>query len=178
MIVMVIAVRVSPLWTMLTDYLDVGAEPHTADYIIVLDGHEDRLQRAAELFHNGYAPYILTGITSLERNEEHRQTLLRLGVPDDVIIPNCCGTSTWEEAQAHIQLLQERGAETALVVTHWQHTRRSRAIFEKLLADRPLEVTMISAPYTEGTLASDDFVVSEYGKMLYYLLRYRVNSWS
>jgi len=169
-------VRFTPLWKVMAGYLDVGVSPVPADFIVVLDGHTGRPTRAAELYADGYAPEVITGIVSIKANREMAETLTANGVPLDAITPNCCGTSTWEEAQAHLQMLTNLGAERAMVVTNWPHTRRTKAIYEYLLElhELDIEVVVVSAPYEANGFARDQFVLSEYGKLLYYRLRYGV----
>ena len=54
--------------------------------------------------------------------------------------------TTFDEAQAVADYLAVHPAKRLLIVTEGPHTRRARWIFRRLLADRPVEIEMVSAP--------------------------------
>ena len=98
---------------------------------------------------------------------------------DQVVVLDCSVETTFDEACAIDRYLTEHPAKRLLIVTEGPHTRRSRWIFQRVLASRPVDIAMISAP----TVEFDDenwwrsevgflFVVSEYLKLLFYGLRY------
>ena len=116
-----------------------------ADAIIVLgaaqyDGRpspvlQDRLDRALELYEADLAPRIvLTG----GRQEGDRFTeatagynyLREHGVPDDALLKEVDGQSTWESLAAAARFLIERDLTTVVLVTDGYHAYRVEAIAE------------------------------------------------
>lgn len=117
----------------------------SADAIIVLgaaqyDGRpspvlQDRLDHALELYEADLAPLIvLTG----GRQEGDRFTeataghnyLREHGVPDEALLKEVDGTSTWESLAASARFLIERDLTTVVLVTDGYHAYRVEAIAE------------------------------------------------
>lgn len=125
-----------------------GARP--ADAIIVLgaaqyDGRpspvlQDRLDHALALYEDGLADQIvLTG----GRQEGDRFTeatagynyLRDKGVPDEALLKEVEGTSTWESLRASARFLLARGVTTVVLVTDDYHAFRVEAIAEDIGLD-------------------------------------------
>ncbi len=178
----------------LARWLDVGCPPEPSDYAVVLAGDENtRPFVAAALLNAGLARKVLVFTTSsspgqedgimLPTHEISRQVFLHLGIPDeDIVVLDKRIVNTYYEAEALAEFLAASPGARVCVVTNDYHTRRARWIFAKVLGDRAGQVQFVSAP-------TDDFhagnwwqvevgfvtIVSEYLRLLFYLLRY---SWS
>ncbi len=99
--------------------------------------------------------------------------------PDRVVRLDSAAKTTFDEAKAVADDLAEHPLEKLMIVTEGPHTRRARWIFERVLADRPVEIVMVSVPAdgfdNENWWRSEAgflFVLSEYFKLFYYGLRY------
>jgi len=118
-----------------------------ADAIIVLgaaqyDGTpspvlQDRLDHALALYEDGFADHIvLTG----GRQEGDRFTeatagynyLRARGVPDEALMKEVDGTSTWESLRASARFLMGRGLTEVVLVTDDYHAYRVEAIAEEI----------------------------------------------
>jgi len=180
--------RMLPL---LARWLDVGGPPQKADAVVLLNGSSStRPFFVAALVHGGWAPKILVNTVAPHANEISgevprflaitRKVLDYGGVPQDCVVPlNQDAETTFDEAQGVAKFLDENTIAKLLIVTEGPHARRARWIFQRVLADRPVEIVMVSAP-TDGfnnenwwrSEAGFIFVVSEYFKLFYYGLRY------
>ncbi|MEQ1788240.1 MAG: YdcF family protein [Acidimicrobiales bacterium] len=128
----------------------------SVDAIIVLgaaqyDGRpspvlQDRLDHALELYEAGLAEQIvLTG----GRQEGDRFTeatagynyLRDKGVPDDALLKEVEGTSTWESLRASARFLLARGVTTVVLVTDDYHAFRVEAIAEDIGLDATVSPT-------------------------------------
>ena len=138
-----------------------AARPRPADYVMVLNGGEEtRPFAAAALVKAGFARHVLVAATAVSPNVKDRiippyheinhQVLLKRGIPerDITILPGAAAT-TFDEAAALAAFLAERPHARVLVVTSDYHSRRSRWIFARTLADRAEQVTFVSAPTDE-----------------------------
>jgi uncharacterized SAM-binding protein YcdF (DUF218 family) len=89
-----------------------------------------RLDHALELWEEGYAPYIVVTGGKQEGDRFTEATaganyLIARGVPDDAILREVDGTSTWESLAASARFLRERGLEEVLIVSDPYHVLRS-----------------------------------------------------
>jgi uncharacterized SAM-binding protein YcdF (DUF218 family) len=181
----------SPLLRAAASWLDVGEPPQQADYIMLLNGGEEsRPFAAAALVRAGWAPRVLVAETELSPavldgiippyHEINRQVLLRRGVAEAnvAILPGAAAT-TYDEATALAAFLRDRPDARVLIVTNDCHTRRSRWVFARVLADRAHQVSFVSAPTDEfpidgwwrsqlGFLS----IVTEYLKLAFYAAVY------
>ncbi len=131
-----------------------GARP--ADAIIVLgaaqyDGRpspvlQDRLDHALALYEEGLADHIvLTG----GRQEGDRFTeatagynyLRAQGVPDEALMKEVDGTSTWDSLRASARFLVGQGLTTVVLVTDDYHAYRVEAIAEEIGLDASVSPT-------------------------------------
>lgn len=124
--------------------------PVPADVIIMLGGDDrGRLEKAAELYHAGYADYVMISPITSEFYSQSREFANALGIPDDAIIEETEATSTYTNAVLTLELMEEFGFESALVVTSDFHMKRSRLSFERVNADR-FELTYVAALSENG----------------------------
>lgn len=122
-------------------------ERDTSEAIIVLgaaqydgrptDVFEARLDHAAELWHDGVAPTIVVtgGKQPGDRFTEAgagADYLHELGVPDDAILRETTGNSSWESLAASARFLQDRGIHKVTLVSDPFHSLRIRLIAEEL----------------------------------------------
>lgn len=173
-------------------WLDVGESPHEAEYIYVLGGSlHSRPFAAAALFRAGYAPEVLVSHVRSGKDQtdddippEHqimRSVLIRRGVPESAIaILGNDHDSTLDEAQSLAKFLEQSDSDArVLVVTSDYHSRRTRWIFQTILAGRAHQATVISSPAyrfcpDDWWRTADGFnsIAGEYLKLPAYYVRY------
>lgn len=125
-------------------------EPVPADVIIMLGGDDQgRLQKAAELYHAGYADHVMISPITSEFYSQSREFAIALGIPDDAIIEETEATSTYTNATLTLRMMEEFGFESALVVTSDFHLKRSRLSFERVNDDR-FDLTYVAALSENG----------------------------
>ena len=164
-----------------------GQQPASADLIVVLGGDNgNRVIQAAELWRQGFAPRLLmTGLSNSP--EEARpyylnwraQFLLDRDVPREAILYDDYSGNSWEEAVNTFALLQARGWKRVIVVSDPPHMRRLRWVWGKVFDGSGIDVSLVSSrprwwdarQWWHNNLAMK-FVVSEYLKLAYYILRY------
>jgi len=181
----------------LARWLDVGEEPHPADYVMVLPGDESvRPFVAAALVRAGLArgvlvpktetaPAVADGIVP-PTHEVIRRVLRRRGVPEDRIVVLEHGQTghTYGDAVLLAAFLDSAPDARVIVVTSFYHTRRARWTFSQVLERRAEQVSIVSAPTDrfapedwwqrqEGFLA----ISGEYLKLVYYAARYGTLRW-
>ena len=169
----------------------MGGPPQKADAVVLLNGGlNTRPFVAAALVHGGWAPKILLNTVAAHPSEisgavpPYFEITLKVldygGVPRDrVVLLDSAAATTFDEAKAVADYLADHPAKRLMIVTEGPHTRRARWIFQRVLAGRPVEIEMVSAPAdefdSENWWRSEEgflFVVSEYFKLFYYGLRY------
>lgn len=122
--------------------------PEHADCMIVLGGGLDRntgkpmatlayrLDRAIELFGEGYAPVIIVsggqGADEIvSEAESMRNYLVQRGVPESAIIMEACSTTTRENMEYSKAIMDERGFKDALIVTSDFHLWRAMQLAKR-----------------------------------------------
>ena len=184
------AARRPALW-LAGRWLDVSGPPQKADAVVLLNGSiNTRPFVAAALVHGGWAPKIIMSTVVSHPAEESgavppsSEINFRIfeygGVPrTSVVCRDNKATTTFDEAKAVAEYLDDHPAKRLLVVTEAPHTWRARWIFQRLLADRPVEIVMVAAPpygFENETWWRSEmgflFVVTEYFKLFFYGLRY------
>lgn len=123
-------------------FLCVDSGPVKADVIIVLGGgsSHERPERAAELYFQHAAPYIL--VSGYGDDEINRRILLRLGVPAANILVENESKTTRENAEFSIKLLHADKIHSAIIATSWYHSRRALRTFQHYGKD----ITFYSRP--------------------------------
>lgn len=166
-----------------------------ADAMVILSGssaYVERTQKAAELYRQGYAPLIILTDDQQQgswsnadwRNpffvERARRELERAGVPPERIeaLPQRVA-STHDESRLLRDYAQARKLTSLLIVTSAYHSRR--ALWTMRRAFTGSNVRLALAASGEDTLPASTWwlqprgwqaVVGEYGKLVYYWLRY------
>jgi uncharacterized SAM-binding protein YcdF (DUF218 family) len=150
----------------------------SADVIVVLGGgpHEQRAERAAELFKAHAAPRIL--LSGAGDDGINRQILLAHGVPASAIAVENKSASTHENAEFSLKILRAEKVRSVILVTSWYHARRALKTFEHAAP----ELKVFSRPSYFG-FSHDDWKPTGVGKRMRleflktpaYWLRYGVN---
>jgi uncharacterized SAM-binding protein YcdF (DUF218 family) len=126
--------------------------PARADAVVVLAGDPDgfRVLTAADLVRRGLAPRALVSsgeaVYGIYESELAIRFAIGRGYPAEYFEPvNTGANSTAEEISRLLPELRRRGCRRVLLVTSDYHTRRARAIFERLAGGQP-QVLVIGAP--------------------------------
>jgi uncharacterized SAM-binding protein YcdF (DUF218 family) len=129
------------------DERSVGDETRSADVIIVLGAAvwpdeqpgpslRARTERAIELYQDGYATHLILsgglGRFPPEEAEVMRRLAVQAGVPSEALVLEKEAHSTWESMVYAGEIMQERGWNTALVVSDPFHMRRSLLMAEDI----------------------------------------------
>jgi uncharacterized SAM-binding protein YcdF (DUF218 family) len=123
-------------------WLVIDQPPRKADVIIVLSGDPARTQMGIDLYHMGYAPYLL--FTSSDSSME--AAALGQGVPARAIILEERADSTYENALYSKTLMEQDGLRSALVVSSDYHMLRSRLTFLRVFQNTGVAFTFTSVP--------------------------------
>lgn len=93
-----------------------------------------RTERAIELYQEGYASHLLLsgglGRYPPEESEVMRRLAAAAGIPDQALVLDKKARSTRESVTAAKQIMEERGWETALIVSDPFHIQRALLISE------------------------------------------------
>lgn len=141
------------------DFIFVEDKPEKADIIFVPgNGYPQMAERAAELYKEGYAPYILpsghfsivTGVFSgvLSGKERYyedygtefeflKDVLMKNGVPESAVLKEDQATFTYENAKFSRKVTDAAGLEikTAILCCKTYHARRSLMYYQLLYPD-------------------------------------------
>jgi uncharacterized SAM-binding protein YcdF (DUF218 family) len=187
LILLVVLVISHRLWMpAVARVLFVDELPTHADAIFILGGGDgSRQDRAIALYKEGLAPLVISSGEAPKLPDSQRtfaevgaDYMLARGVPAQSILLMGETTSTYDEAQASLELAKARGFSTLLVVSDHYHLGRSRLVFRHVFRGsgiRPIFVAAnpnwfdANAWWTqERSLLA---VFEEYEKLLFYLLR-------
>ena len=117
-----------------------------------------RVERAAELFHEGRAPLLVLTGGKGDQGPSEAQVMLRiardLGVPESACLLEEASRSTWENAKFTARLLDARGIREAIVVTDPYHLFRARQNFFA----HGLDVVTVAARLEERNISRRDRV--------------------
>jgi uncharacterized SAM-binding protein YcdF (DUF218 family) len=171
-------------------FLDVSAPPQRTAAVMVLGGGSDvRPFIAAALVNAKLADKVLVAPIKLSpeaedgmAEPEHEiivKVLLARGVSRaNIVLLPATVDSTYDEAQALANYLdQNPDCSVSVVTTSW-HTRRARWIFDRTLAERSCQVHFVAAPserFDENnwwTTEDGIFIADEYLKLGYYFFKY------
>jgi uncharacterized SAM-binding protein YcdF (DUF218 family) len=163
----------------LATHLIVSRPLTNADAIIVLSGsavYRERTKKAAELYRLGIAPRIFIsndGVYSGWLDDEkanvafvelEQSDLISRGVPADAItlLPDQV-SGTDDEARAAAAEIDNRQIRSLLIVTSAYHSRRALRTFDKILAQKDVEIGIEHAPTGERTPDPDYWWLSPRG---------------
>lgn len=143
LLIVIIASVMESIYPVTTD------TPQSADMIIMVGGDDGRMQKAAELYHDGYADYVLITPVSEIYYSQSIEFAIALGIPKDMIIEETEATSTYTNATESLGIMREMEMESALVVTSDYHMKRTKMIFDRVTAGS-YDLTYISARDSDG----------------------------
>lgn len=123
--------------------LDQGEEAQVSDVIIVAEGAVERPATAAELLFAGYSTE--NKIIESPITEKSLEVYRDLGVRRDELIFEKEASSTWTNATQTIAIMEERGFDSAIVVTTDYHVRRTKLSFERASSNKEMDFTYVSS---------------------------------
>jgi uncharacterized SAM-binding protein YcdF (DUF218 family) len=153
----------------ITDFIFVENEISSADVILVPGAnHPQLMERAAALFKQGLAPYILpsggykshVGTTEWEYL---RDIGVENGVPDDVILKEDKAQHTLENARFSLEVLKNIGInpKKVIMVCKAGHARRALLCYQ---AEFPKETEFLVAPVIDRYgITKENWYLSEVG---------------
>ncbi|GLZ47126.1 membrane protein [Actinomycetospora sp. NBRC 106375] len=159
-------------------------ERQPVDMIVVLgaaqyDGRPSpvfraRLQHALELYEQGVAPRIVTvggaapgdAFTEAQAGE---QWLVENGVPGQALLPVDDGRDTYESFEAVANVAEQRGWESAALVSDPWHSLRSRTMADDVGLDATTSPTK-RGPVVQTRETQFRYIVRETGALIYYHL--------
>lgn len=171
------------------DYLVVESPLDKVDVLHVIAGDDERVAYAIRLYNEGYAGRLFfTGGWCDVLQDEHgrlaREQALEAGVPEAaIVIDDTPVTSTYMEAQRLKMWMDQQptAVESVMVVSDPFHMRRVKWTYRWLLG-KHVRLEMAPEPFGMSLHqrrwwlddGSRRMVGSEYLKLGYYLLRYRL----
>lgn len=127
--------------------LIVNQTPKRADIIIVLSGGKERVQKAAKLYNDGYAPYVLLSNSKeiISSAGNMVQTSIGFGIPAEVILTENEALSTYQNAKLTHTIMEENNFNSAIVVSSDYHMRRVKFLFDFLYKKSGIELTYVGS---------------------------------
>ncbi len=170
-------------------WLIIDDQPQASDVIAVLGSTPERAMHGIRLYQQQLGhEYWHTGDGVISRPHVfHAQDAAQLareqGIPEaDIhLLPS---RSTWQDGQSIARLARERHADSIIVVTDWYHSRRAMCIIRQQLDGTGIDVSYAAPPLTD--YRPDNWwqvprhrhaVPGEYGKLVFYALRYGLQIW-
>ena len=153
---------------LLIDYLFFEEEPVKADVIILLSGDGQRMEKAAELYHSGYADKVL--LTNAREAGSTIEDAESFGILREDLLTENEAESTYENALYVKDIVLEHGFESALVVTSNYHMRRTKLAYDRVFHDT--DVTFTYVPYHHESITRDswgeneELFIKEYKKLI------------
>lgn len=162
-------------------------QPESADAMIILGGDAGaRSLRGIELYKLGYTTQvILTGLedgeTDIQKYYLHwrSQTIINGGVNKDHIQFDLNSRNSWEEAANTLRLAHSKGWRRVIVISDPPHMRRLQWVWSKVFKDSDIDFVLVAGTPQWWTAErwwsnelSAKFVVNEYLKIAYYLIKY------
>ncbi|MCA0984696.1 YdcF family protein [Halobacillus yeomjeoni] len=152
------------------DYLEIKSDAKPSEAIILLSGSKERMEKAVELYENGWGEKIIL------TNSKHQWTTVKkateLGVPEDDLISEPHATSTFDNALFSKEIVERKNIKSAIIVTSDYHSRRTRMTFDDIY-DHQIELTYSFASSffnpKDGLSKVEEFIAfSEYVKLFGY----------
>jgi len=163
-------------------FLVVDEKIQKSDAIIVLSGDKgERVEKAAELYHQGYGKYfVISGgityndVTAAQLMKDHA---LQLGIPEKAIVLEDRADSTYENAEFTRQIIKSYPIHSAIVVSSNFHMKRVKMIFDRDFKSSKIKLYYASAedPHFDETRwwsnnKSIMITITEYLKMTGYAM--------
>jgi len=162
-------------------------QPLPADAIVILGGDGGaRTLRGIDIYQQGLSRHIiLTGLEDAEPAAQpfylnwRSQILIAAGVPKESIEFDAVSKNSWEEAGATLKRAKLGGWKRIVVVSDPPHMRRLRWVWSKTFNSSGVDVVLVAgtpwwwnAERWWTSEPSAKFVVNEYVKLVYYLVKY------
>lgn len=181
-------------------FLVLEQQPQKADVIVVLNGRDiERSLAAVDLYKQGYANLIVlsrgtkssgyelllnTVDQSFDRRIFFQRAIEAMGVPSESfqLIGNGV-TSTYDEATVTRDFLRQRNYTSLILVTSKWHSKRAYLTFRHILnKNANIQLKVYASGYDKfdpnfwwKTESSTELVLSEYVRLLYYLIMSRLS---
>jgi uncharacterized SAM-binding protein YcdF (DUF218 family) len=140
--------------------LKVTAPPRSSDAIVVFaggvgesgragGGAQERIKQAVDLYHGGYAPYLVLSsgfVYSYHEAEVMRTLAIDQGVPSSAIALEEHATNTYENVKFVDEILRDHRWRRILLVSSPYHMRRALMVWRKQAPD----VEVIPAPVPQS----------------------------
>jgi len=185
-----IALFHSPLVWQLASPLLVEHKPQKADAIVVFaggvgesgragQGYEERVERAVELYHAGFARKIIFSSGYAWKFEEPdlmKLLAVSMGVPEEVIILESEATSNYENALNVFSIMQKQSIDSILLVSSPYNMRRSLLIFRKIspkvkVYASPIRESIFYSHANGANIEQIKAILHEYTGIMYYLIK-------
>ena len=169
------------------EFIFIEDPPRASDLIIAVGGSFPQIpEKAAELFHAGYAPYVLaggrysvkTGVFKgvsdkrdrypgdyLTESEFYTDVLTKNGVPKNAIIQEDKSGHTRENAEFARKITAEMGISvtSAIIVCKRFHARRCLMFFQSSFPETQFHVVPADVPVGEYDLTKENWHLTDYG---------------
>jgi uncharacterized SAM-binding protein YcdF (DUF218 family) len=131
--------------------------PPTApsDAIVVISGDEQmaRFNEGVRLFQSGMGSVLVFSGAARDNGRSNADVMHDLavarGIPDEAILEDSLGEDTWGNAVHTRKLLEQRGVDSAILVTSPYHARRAKMTFDAAYEGSGIELVVHSAPDSE-----------------------------
>jgi len=154
--------------------------------VVLGGGRGNRIRAGAKLFKQGLADFLVfSGLEIYPGVYSHNlmsDYAISLGVPKDKILfkPLVEEISTWGEGIDNLSLLRENNIKSFILVTSYHHTKRAKAVYDKLILNEFDEMKFLvhAAPDPDAPLAGwwrtrrgKKTIFLEYQKLIYYYFK-------
>lgn len=149
--------------------LVLDEQPQKADVIIVLAGDRGmRTERGVQLWHEGYAPYVMVSGGSVYHTTSIASLMMKhaieLGVPAKAIILEEEADSTYQNALYTKNLMKEYGFSSAIVVSSDYHMQRVRYVYQQVFKDT--DIKFIYCASQDSNFNSDHWWINNRSMMI------------
>jgi len=141
------------------DFLVVDEEPEKSDVIIVLSGYDlsKRVEYGVKLYNDGYSNMLLmTGDPQCSWNtscpEIMKEQAVNYGVSQEAILTEADSTTTYENAEYTLKILESENIKSAIIVTSAIHSKRSHKIFNHVYSKKNISFVICSVPEIDTTV--------------------------
>ena len=158
--------------------LIVDEKPVQSDVIIVPEGQEYvRANKAAALLNEGYSNSEKIMVSPI--TETNVDIYEEFGVDPQQIIPETEATSTYENAVNTLEMMNEKGFDSAIITSSDYHMLRTKMIYERINREYGFELTYVAAyqvvdsvsvPWYEAGTGIETVANREFWKYWGYLL--------
>ncbi|MTI47660.1 MAG: YdcF family protein [Firmicutes bacterium] len=141
----------------ITDFIFMKDEIEQADVILIPGGsHKQLIERAASLYHDGFASYILPSGGRNQKLPNHNseweflyENAKKLGIPKEAILKEDKARHTFENAEFSLEVLKDKNisVKKAILVCKNFHARRAYLSYATVF---PSDVKIIVSPVVDG----------------------------